>query len=144
MKLINRLAHLCLRTEQFPEMIAFYRDTLGLPIKFGLKDDEGTTFGYYFDLGNQTFIEIFDHQGAARQWSGLTNPLERPPVTHYSHFCFESDDLQKLKHEWESKGVKCTDIKMGLDSSYQMWISDPDGNAIEVMQYTPQSLQLAV
>ena len=53
----------------------------------------------------------------------------------------ESPDLEKLKAQWLAKGLKSGDIKMGMDGSLQMWIGDPDGNAIEVMQYTPNSLQ---
>jgi len=139
--LIARLAHLCLKTDKLNEMVAFYRDVLGLPIKFDLKNDAGTSFGYYFDLGNRTFIEIFDHQLAAKQWNHAADPLERRPSMHYAHFCMESPDLAKLKAQWFEKGLKSSEITKGMDGSLQMWISDPDGNAIEVMQYTSESLQ---
>jgi catechol 2,3-dioxygenase-like lactoylglutathione lyase family enzyme len=140
--MLKQLAHLCLKTDQLPVMIAFYRDIIGLPIKFALKDDHGVEFGYYFDLGNRTFLEVFDHQLSARQWKLPTDAIVRTPVMHYSHFCFESDNLEKLKAVWESRGLKSTEIKTGLDGSRQMWITDPDGNAIEVMQYTAVSLQM--
>jgi catechol 2,3-dioxygenase-like lactoylglutathione lyase family enzyme len=139
--LITRLAHLCLRTDKLKEMVSFYRDVIGLPIKFDLKNDEGIPFGYYFDLGNRTFLEIFDHQMAARQWNGSTDPLVRSTNMHYGHFCMESPDLAKLKDQWLARGLKSSEIKSGMDGSLQMWINDPDGNAIEVMQYTPDSLQ---
>jgi len=31
---------------------------------------------------------------------------------------------------------------MGMDGSRQAWINDPDSNAIELMEYTHDSLQL--
>jgi len=139
--LVTRLAHLCLKTDRLNEMIVFYRDVLGLPIKFDLKNDAGVSFGYYFDLGNRTFLEIFDHQLAAKQWNHPADPLERPKAMHYAHFCLESPDLEKLKVALLAKGLKTTDIKTGMDGSLQMWTGDPDGNAIEIMQYTPNSLQ---
>jgi lactoylglutathione lyase len=139
--LITRLAHVCFKTDKMPEMIVFYRDVLGLPIKFDLKNDAGISFGYYFDLGNRTFLEIFDNQLAARQWNYTARPFERPASMHYGHFCLESPDLAQLKAQWLEKGLKSTEIKSGMDGSLQMWIDDPDGNAIEVMQYTPDSLQ---
>jgi lactoylglutathione lyase len=123
-------------------MVNFYRDILGFPIKFGLQDRDGVTFGYYFDLGNSSFIEIFDHQLSAREWNLPTDTIERPAVTHYAHFCLECDNLEKLKAIWEAKGVKLTAIVVGKDYSRQMWTHDPDGNAIEIMEYTPDSLQL--
>jgi lactoylglutathione lyase len=139
--LITRLAHLCLKTNQLNVLVDFYRDVIGLPVKFDLKNDEGTPFGYYFDLGNRTFLEIFDDQLAARQWNYSAEPIERPKAMHYGHFCLESADLIQLKARWLGNGLKSSEIKTGMDGSLQMWIEDPDGNAIEVMQYTPESLQ---
>ena len=139
--LITRLAHLCLKTDQLPAMVAFYRDVIGVPIKFDLKNEAGISFGYYFDLGNRTFLEIFDNQLAAKQWDYPAGNLERRPAMHYGHFCLESPNLQCLKAEWLAKGLNSSEIKTGMDGSLQMWIADPDGNAIEVMQYTSASLQ---
>jgi hypothetical protein len=31
---------------------------------------------------------------------------------------------------------------MGMDNSRQAWVTDPDGNQIELMEYGPKSLQL--
>ena len=33
-------------------------------------------------------------------------------------------------------------VKMGMDNSLQAWVTDPDGNQIELMEYGPSSLQL--
>src|SRR5688500_8794960 len=56
--IIRQLAHLCFFTHQLDVMVAFYRDKLGFPIAFTMRNDDGFQFGYYFDLGNTTFIEI--------------------------------------------------------------------------------------
>jgi len=32
-------------------------------------------------------------------------------------------------------------ITLGSDNSYQCWLDDPDGNRIELHQYTPESRQ---
>ena len=42
----------------------------------------------------------------------------------------------------EARGLKLTDIRTGMDHSLQSWTSDPDGNPIEFMEYTAQSLQI--
>ncbi len=57
--MIRQLAHLCFFTNDLDAMIAFYRK-LGLKVKFTLQDRNGNSFGYYFDCGNTTFIEVFD------------------------------------------------------------------------------------
>ncbi|MCM3600429.1 VOC family protein [Robertmurraya korlensis] len=35
-----------------------------------------------------------------------------------------------------------SDISKGPSETYQLWIQDPDGNKIEIMQYTENSLQV--
>jgi hypothetical protein len=40
------------------------------------------------------------------------------------------------------RGVAISQITIGMDNSKQAWIKDPDGNDIELMEYTPASFQL--
>jgi len=138
--MIRHLAHLCFHTDQIDAMVKFYRDGLGLPVKFTLNGKDGQPFGYYFACGDTTFIEIFDQAGAARHWGGQVKELT--PGSQYRHFCLEVTGLEGVKAELESRGIAVTEIKMGMDHSLQAWIKDPDGNAIELMEYTHESLQL--
>ncbi len=138
--MIRQLAHLCFHTKRTEEMIHFYRDCLGLPIKFTLETDDGERMGYYFDCGNATFIEVFDHQLAVKQWGGQVQELA--PGSQYKHFCLEVTGLEEYKAVLESRGVQVTNIKTGKDHSRQAWIADPDGNAIELMEYNAESKQL--
>src|SRR5450432_465847 len=94
--MIVRVGHLCLRTHQLPAMMAFYRDVLGLSVKFGLLHDDGTVFGYYLAAGHTTFIEIFDHSGAVKQWGGEDVPLKPNQNTFYNHFCLEVSGLEAV------------------------------------------------
>ena len=50
--------------------------------------------------------------------------------------------LRDVKAALERKGAKVTELKGGMDNSLQAWTSDPDGNSIELMEYTSQSLQI--
>jgi predicted enzyme related to lactoylglutathione lyase len=50
--------------------------------------------------------------------------------------------LVEVKAMLESRGIEVTNMKKGIDHSLQAWITDPDGNAIELMEYTHESLQL--
>ena len=141
MTMIKKLAHLCLYTDQIDAMVAFYRDVLGFPIKFTMKNDDGFIFGYYFATGETTFVEIFDQRGAVKQWGGAVVPLRSNGGTHYRHFCFEVEELEQLCAKLQAQGVKTLPVKIGMDHSKQSWIKDPDGNDIELMEYTPRSLQ---
>lgn len=145
--MIKQLAHLCLKTSQLDRMIAFYCDVLGATVRFRYLNRAGVVIGAYFDLGGGTYVEVFDHADAHRR-SGSTKPLEPleeprdPWLSRYNHFCLQIDGLDAYVTLLESRGVSVTGRKTGNDHSRQAWIKDPDGNLIELQEYTPQSRQL--
>ena len=139
--MIKQLAHVCLFTDQLDAMIAFYREVLGFPVKFTMKNDDGFAFGYYFACGDRTFVEIFDQRGAAKQWGGKPGEIRASRDARLRHFCFEVDNLESVVAQLTSRGVTVRPISVGMDHSKQAWIKDPDGNDIELMEYTARSLQ---
>jgi len=138
--MIRRLAHLCLRTNDLPRLIEFYESALGLPIKFRFINSEGQLYGAYFECGDSTFIEIFDDVLAIKQWGGEVKPLKGGQ--HYNHLCLECVGMEETRAMLIKRGVKIGEISVGLDYSKQMWTEDPDGNKIELMEYTHRSWQL--
>jgi lactoylglutathione lyase len=141
--MIKQLAHICMKTNHFEKAIAFYRDILGLPVKFTLKLDDGVVFGYYFDLGGTSFLELFDQAGAAKMWGGGERTLAPHEDLFYQHFCLQVEGLDETRDALVKKGLAVTTIALGIDFSRQCWIKDPDGNDIELMEYTPNSMQLS-
>ena len=138
--MIRRLAHLCFITDQLETMKTFYATTLGLSVKFCLKNADGQIFGYYFDCGDSSFIEIFDRVLSTKKWGGDLQP--RTPGTQYRHFCLEVTGLADFCAQLQSRGLKVSEPRTGMDRSRQAWIADPDNNAIELMEYTHHSLQI--
>lgn len=138
--MIRRLAHLCLMTNDLDRAIAFYRDQIGLSVKFKFTNAEGEVFGVYLHTGDTTFVEIFDQVLAAKQWGGDLRPLHEG--NRYNHFCLEVTGLAEFRELLLARGVAIGEIKTGLDASLQAWATDPDGNRIEFMQYTHRSWQL--
>ncbi len=138
--MIRQLAHTCFFTDRPEAMIKFYEAGLGLPVKFTLKNDAGQVMGYYFECGHATFIEVFNQSLAVKQWGGQIEALK--PASLYRHLCFEVTGLEDFKRTLEARGISVSDITMGIDHSRQAWITDPDGNAIELMEYTSRSRQL--
>jgi len=138
--MIRQLAHICLYTDRLEEMRRFYVDRLGLRFAFPLNDGSGKPFGLYFDAGNSTFVEIFDRKGAQAMWGGSDARIE--PGTAFRHLCFEVTGLDAMRSALRARGVEVTEPKVGMDLSRQAWISDPDGNRIELMEYTASSSQL--
>ena len=144
--MIKQVAHLCFKTEQLDRMIAFYRDGLGAGVKFNYRRSDGTVIGSYFSFGERTFLEVFDHTDAHRR-SNSPKPLEPleelrdPWLARYNHFCFEVENLDNYVALLESRQIVVTGRKVGNDRSKQAWVKDPDGNLIELQEYTPQSRQ---
>lgn len=139
---IRQLAHLCFYTNQLDAMVAFYRDQLGFSVPFTMKNDDGFQFGYYFDLGNATFLEVFDQKGAVKQWGGDLTPRTPNNGVRFGHFCLEVIGLEETCAELATRGVKILRApSTGMDHSRQAWLEDPDGNSIELMEYTGKSLQ---
>lgn len=140
MTMIRTLAHLNFVTNDLSKIIDFYVNKLGMKVKFTLNNKEGQPFGYYFECGNTTFIEFFDQGMAAKVWGGKVEELTIG--NRYRHFCLEVTGLDEFCRDLKNKGVDVSEITMGMDNARQAWISDPDGNQIELMEYGHSSLQL--
>lgn len=138
--MIRQLAHLNFVTNDLARIIDFYVNKLGMEIKFTLDNQQGQPFGYYFGCGNTTFLEFFDQQMAVEVWGGTI--AELTAGTRYKHFCLEVTGLDEYCAKLKAQGVEVSEISLGMDHSRQAWVTDPDGNQIELMEYGPASLQL--
>jgi catechol 2,3-dioxygenase-like lactoylglutathione lyase family enzyme len=144
--MIKQLAHLCLKTSQLDRMTWFYHDQLGATVRFRYLNKTGDPIGCYFAFGENTFIEVFDHADAHRRSKSEKplEPLEEPRdawLMRYNHLCLQVEGLDAYVALIESRGVTVTGRKTGNDNSRQAWVKDPDGNLIELQEYTPQSRQ---
>lgn len=128
--MITGLAHACFTVSDLERALSFYRDGLGLKEAFDFIDDTGHRFGVYLHLGRRNFIELFQGQLG-----------ERAEKQSYRHICLEVDDIQATAEALRQAGIEVSEVKLGRDQSYQAWITDPDGNRIELHAYTPESWQ---
>ncbi|MFW6155055.1 MAG: VOC family protein [Planctomycetota bacterium] len=129
--MVKRLAHLCLVVSDLDKAVSFYRDALGMTEAFPFIDTGGRQYGQYLHAGEGTFLELF---------VGTHDP--RHDGQSYRHFCLQVEDLAAEVDRLRTAGVTVSDIKLGTDRSYQAWLEDPDGNRIELHQYTPDSKQV--
>jgi predicted enzyme related to lactoylglutathione lyase len=93
-------------------------------------------------MGEMTFLELFDQKGMVKQWGGTVGNLKDTGGTHYGHFCLQTENIVETRDKLLAKGLEVTPTKTGIDNSIQCWITDPDGNRIELMEYTSTSMQL--
>ncbi len=130
--MIKGLAHVCFIVKDLESSITFYRDKLGMAPGFDFIDEKGKRFGVYLHVGGRSFLELF---------AGQPEPAAKQQA--YKHLCLEVDDLLATVTTLRGRGVEVSEPKLGSDHSWQAWIADPDGNRMELHQYTPQSKQNA-
>ena len=122
--------HLSMRVRDLEASIKFYTEVLGFTPAFDFTNEQGERYGIYLHVGGRTFVELF--QG------GLA---ERAPRQSYQHFCLEVDDFEQTVADLRARGGEVTDVKVGMDHSWQAWVVDPDGNRVELHGYTEESWQ---
>jgi catechol 2,3-dioxygenase-like lactoylglutathione lyase family enzyme len=129
--MITGFAHICFIVKDLDESTRFYKDKLGFSQAFDFIDDKGKRFGTYLHIGGRQFFEMF-----------IGEPTAPKEKSSYAHMCLEVDDINATVKDLRGKGLEVSDPKMGSDNSWQAWLKDPDGNAIELHHYTPKSKQM--
>ena len=129
MPLIKQIGHVCLGATDLQKSTHFYCTALGLKKQFRFIRD-GKEFGFYLDLGGNTFIEIFEQTALESN--------ERSPI---KHVCLQVDDIDQVITALRSHAYEVTDKHLGADHSWQCWVTDPHGVRIEMHQYTAESSQ---
>jgi catechol 2,3-dioxygenase-like lactoylglutathione lyase family enzyme len=149
MTAVKRMTHCSFRCNNFEKTLAFYREILEIPLAFTLRNEDGSVWLAYLQIAPGEFIELFNETYAGKnEWA---------PKGHH-HTCFLVEDIQEAAGTLESKGVLLTrgpvdmagpyripyklDCKRGQCNSWAFFVQDPEGNEIEFMQYTPESLQV--
>lgn len=128
--MITGFAHVCYTVTDLDRSVEFFQGILGFPCVFDFRDDEGKRRGVYLKTGPRSFIELFVGEGCG----GVAGQS-------YRHICLEVDDMEATVSDLRAKGVEVGPIATGTDKSLQAWLQDPDGNRIELHQYTPDSWQ---
>lgn len=129
--MLRALAHTCYIVRDLDAAEAFYRDRLGLSHAFDFVNEAGERYGVYLHVAGRAFVELF--RGDPQPASGGS----------YQHMCLEVDDLETMVGDLRGHGVEVTDPFLGSDQSWQSWVTDPDGNRIELHCYTAESQQNA-
>lgn len=133
--MITDLAHIALRVHDLERSLAFYA-TLGIRESFRLNHADGSLMLVYLHVAGDRFIELFP---------GGAPPDPRRTAASFMHLCLACDNLHALVETLRAQGVPIDqEPKVGLDHNWQAWISDPDGNPVELMQLAPESPQRRV
>jgi len=164
---IRGIAHVCFKVADLPASKAYYTEGLGFEPLYDLTYgdviarievdraagtlpgdiDEGAiafleahaaeTWSSYLKIAPGQFLELF----AARPGNVPLGELEER--IGYQHFALEVDNIEAFQQEISSRGVEAEGaVHVGPDNTKQLWLVDPDGNRLELHEYTAESLQL--
>jgi len=129
-----RIGHIAIRTGNIDACLDFYCKKLGFTEAFRMHDDSGKLTTMYLNISPGQFLEIFPN-GTEKQETGSSS-------IGYSHLCIEVENAAKTFEELSTRGIPIDrELQTGLSKCKMFWTHDPDGNSIEFMELTPESLQ---
>jgi lactoylglutathione lyase len=132
---ISGLAHVAIKVTDLDRTLDFYINKLGFPEMMRLHNDKGEVWLVYLRITDDQYLEVFPGAENDRAPGWNANGM--------NHMCLAVDDIEALVKEIEAVGIPLLlPLKVALDGNKQVWIEDPDGNRIELMQMDADSLQL--
>ena len=130
---MRRIAHAAYNISNIDAAIHYYCDLLGMEKLFTLPLGDGRTL-LYLRFSPAQFLELFYGASADQTPHGNTGSFE--------HLCIEVDNIADMYDDFVKRGVPVVAAPSeGSDGNIQMWLVDPFGNRIELMQYGAHPLQ---
>ena len=132
--MITAIGHAAFAVSDLDRSLDFYVRGLGLREAFRLYNDRGETWIVYLQVAPQAFLEFFP--------GGRLG--ERAAHQAYRHLCLLVDDIAATLAQLAQRGIlPDRPARQGKDGNWQAWLTDPDGNRLELMQVmagSPQAL----
>lgn len=136
MPAFNSLGHVALKVRDLDASVAFYT-RLGFPEFLRLLEADGSPWIVYMRFEDNLYLELFP---------GGHDRVPGPEGTGVNHLSLTVDDLDKTAAFLEKAGIPLSQPRRntrGVDNNRGMWIEDPDGNRIEIMEMAPDCIQWA-
>jgi catechol 2,3-dioxygenase-like lactoylglutathione lyase family enzyme len=134
--LFNSLGHINLKVNDLEASIGFY-GKLGFPEFLRLTEEDGQPWIVYLRISDEVYIELLPGGNGGRAGSQTATGL--------NHLCLTTPDIEMTVRQLGKAGVPLTTpldpSKRGVDRNRGCWITDPDGNRIEIMEMAPSCRQ---
>lgn len=128
-----KFGHIAIRIKDLSKMLDFYCNKIGLKEAFRIFNDDDSVRIVYLHISNEQYLELC---------LGGKDPLIRDDKRSLGvrHICFNVKDLYKTRANLKLKGIIFdSDILSLRDNNLACFLSDPEGNRIELMQIQPGS-----
>ena len=136
MAAFNSLGHVAFRVNDLQRSLDFY-GKLGFPEFLRLTEEDGSPWIAYLKITDELYLELFP--------GGDGGKAAGPEHTGVHHLCLTTDDIEATAAHLSKVGVPLTSPldpnKRGVDGNRGMWVTDPDGNRIEIMEMAPNCVQ---
>ena len=146
---ITGFFHAGITVKDMETSLAFYRDGLGLPIKFDrildgpylnvvLGLNHKRIRAAYLDIPGGGYVELLEYQEIER-----FDASSRPCDYGAGHLCFYVEGIDEIAERMFAKGYKarsegCVDITSGPNAGARsLYLKDPDRYYIELFQKAP-------
>ena len=131
----NSLGHVAFKVHDLDASLAFYQK-LGFPEMLRLLNEMGEPWFVYLRVTVELYLELFPR--------GVGDRVPPENNVGMTHLCLTSSDLDATEAHLRSVGIPLSrprNPKRGVDGNRGMWIEDPDGNRIEIMEMAPGCIQ---
>lgn len=136
MAAFDTLGHVAFKVNDLDRSLDFY-GKLGFPEFLRLNNADGRPWIVYLKVTDQLFLELFP--------GGTGEPVAGPQSTGVNHLCLTTEDIEATDAHLKSVGITPSSAlvasKRGVDGNRGMWVTDPDGNRIEIMEMAPNCIQ---
>jgi catechol 2,3-dioxygenase-like lactoylglutathione lyase family enzyme len=126
--MLIRLAHVCIESADLEASETFYA-LLGARRQFEFRNFQDELIGMYLYFGEDSFIEIVK----------IAKPRSEPGTI--VHFALQVEDVDAVSLTLAEAGVAVSHKELGVDHTWMVTCSDPNGVFVEFHQYTENSLQ---
>ncbi len=135
MSIFQGLGHLAFRVNDLDASVDFY-NRLGFPEMLRLLNDKGEPWIVYLRITDDQYLELFPGGDGAE--------VPAPERTGLMHLCLTVEDIDRAEAKLKEVGVGLMHPRSearGLDGNRGMWIEDPDGRQIEIMEMASNCIQ---
>jgi len=118
------VAHIALFVSDIEKSRAFYTEFLGFEEPFRLDKPDGSLSLTFIKVNDYQYVELF--------------PGLAPGADRLNHISFYTDDAEGMRRYLAARGVPVPErVPKGRIRNSNFNIKDPDGHAVEIVQYEP-------